>query len=149
MNRRPVSVYTDGSCNGNPGPGGYAAILKCGRFYREIVGNVQHSTNNRMELMAIIMGLSEVRPNSRVVVYTDSQYVEEAFNSGRVEQWQANGWRRIKTGTEVKNKEGFSMLLDTIRDRKLEVKFQKLTAHKGHRFNERADFLAKQAAKAA
>ena len=149
MNRRPVSVYTDGSCNGNPGPGGYAAILKCGRFYQEIVGSVEHSTNNKMELTAIIMGLSEVRPNSKVIVYTDSQYVEQAFNSGRILQWQANGWRRIKTGTEVKNKEGFSMLLDTIRDRKLEVKFQKLTAHKGHRFNERADFLAKQAAKAA
>ena len=129
MNRRPVSVYTDGSCAGNPGPGGYAAILKCGRFYREIVGSVQHSTNNRMELTAVIKGLSEVKPNSKVVVYTDSQYVEQAFNSGRVEQWQANGWKRIRTGTGVKNKDTFSMLLDTIRDRKLEVKFQKLTAH--------------------
>ena len=148
MNRRPASVYTDGSCNGNPGPGGYAAILKCGRFYREIVGSVQHSTNNRMELTAIIRGLSEVKPNSKVVVYTDSQYVEQAFNSGRVEQWQANGWRRIRTGAEVKNRDAFSMLLDTIRDRKLEVKFQKLAAHKGHKLNCRADFLARQAAKA-
>lgn len=148
MNRRPVSVYTDGSCDGNPGPGGYAAILKCGRFYREIVGSVQHSTNNKMELTAIIRGLSEVKTNSKVTVFSDSAYVVDAFNSGRVEQWQSNGWKRIRTGTGVKNKEGFSMLLDTIRDRKLEVKFQKLTAHKGHRFNERADFLAKQAAKA-
>ena len=148
MNKRPVSVYTDGSCNGNPGPGGYAAILKCGRFYREIVGSVPHSTNNRMELTAVIKGLSEVKPHSKVTVFTDSAYVEQAFNSGRVQQWQANGWHRIRTGTEVINKDTFSMLLDTIKNRKLEVKFQKLTAHKGHRFNERADFLAKQAAKA-
>ena len=148
MNRRPVSVYTDGSCNGNPGPGGYAAILKCGRFYREIVGSVPNTTtNNRMELTAVIKGLSEVKPNSKVTVYTDSQYIEEAFNSGRVEQWQNNGWRRIRTGTEVKNKDSFSILLDTIKDRKLEVKFQKLAAHKGHKFNCRADFLAKQAAR--
>ena len=150
MNRRPVSVYTDGSCNGNPGPGGYAAILKCGRFYREIVGSVPNTTtNNRMELTAVIKGLSEVKPNSKVTVYTDSKYIEEAFNSGRVEQWQNNGWRRIRTGTEVKNKDSFSILIDTIKDRKLEVKFQKLTAHKGHKLNNRADFLARQAAKAA
>ena len=150
MNRRPVSVYTDGSCNGNPGPGGYAAILKCGKFYREIVGSVpKTTTNNRMELTAVIKGLSEVRPNSKVTVYTDSQYIEDAFNSGRVEQWQNNGWRRIRTGTEVKNKDGFSILLDTIKERKLEVKFQKLTAHKGHKLNNRADFLARQAAKTA
>ena len=150
MNRRPVSVYTDGSCDGNPGPGGYAAILKCGRFYREIVGSVQNTTtNNRMELTAVIKGLSEVKPNSKVTVYTDSQYIEQAFNSGRVEQWRNNGWRRIRTGTEVKNKDGFSILLDTIRERKLEVKFQKLTAHKGHKLNNRADFLARQAAKTA
>ena len=149
MNRRPVSVYTDGSCDGNPGPGGYAAILKCGRFYREIVGSVPNTTtNNRMELTAVIKGLSEVRPNSKVTVYTDSQYIEDAFNSGRVEQWRNNGWRRIRTGTEVKNKDGFSILLDTIKERKLEVKFQKLTAHKGHKLNNRADFLARQAAKA-
>ena len=150
MSRRPVSIFTDGSCNGNPGPGGYAAILKCGRFYREIVGSVPNTTtNNRMELTAVIKGLSEVRPYSKVTVFTDSQYIEQAFNSGRVEQWQNNGWRRIRTGTEVKNKDGFSILLDTIRERKLEVKFQKLTAHKGHKLNNRADFLARQAAKTA
>ena len=99
-----------------------------------------------MELTAVIKGLSEVRPNSKVTVYTDSQYIEDAFNSGRVEQWRNNGWRRIRTGTEVKNKDGFSILLDTIKERKLEVKFQKLTAHKGHKLNSRADFLARQAA---
>ncbi len=144
-----VSVYTDGSCNGNPGPGGYAAIIRCGRFRKEISGSISHSTNNRMEVIAIIKGLSEVKPCSRVTVYTDSAYVEQAFNSGRITQWQNNGWRRIRTGTEVLNKDVFSILLDTIKDRKLEVKFQKLVAHKGHKLNNRADFLARQAARTA
>ena len=151
MNRRShVSLYTDGSCYGNPGPGGYAAILKCGKFYREVVGNVpQSTTNNRMELVAVIKGLSEVKPNSKVTVFTDSQYVEEALNSGRVAQWQENGWRRIRTGTEVVNKDAFRIILTMIKDRKLEVKFQKLAAHKGNKLNNRADFLARQAAKLA
>lgn len=149
MNRRcHVSVYTDGSCDGNPGPGGYAAILKCGKFYREVVGSVpKTTTNNRMELMAVIRGLSEVKPNSEVIVYTDSKYIEEAFNSGRVTQWQENGWCRIRTGTEVVNKDAFSILLSTIKDRKLEVKFQKLPGHSGHKLNDRADFLARRAAR--
>lgn len=149
MNRKPVAVYTDGSCNGNPGPGGWAAIIQNGKFYKEIVGSVTHSTNNRMELTAVIKGLSEVKPHSKVTVFTDSAYVEQAFNSGRVQQWQANGWHRIRTGTEVMNRDCFSMLLDTIKTRNLEVKFQKLTAHKGHKLNCRADFLARKAAKTA
>ena len=148
--RSHVAVYTDGSCNGNPGPGGYAAILKCGKFYREIVGNAPSmTTNNRMELTAIIKGLSEVKPQSKVTVFTDSQYVEQAFNSGRITQWQENGWRRIRSGKEVVNKDAFSILLNTIRDRRLEVKFQKISGHSGHKLNERADFLAKRAAKSA
>ncbi len=142
-----VSVYTDGSCYGNPGPGAYAAIIKKGRFYKEIVGSVPHSTNNRMELMSVIKGLAEVKPHSTVTVFTDSLYVEQAFNSGRIIQWQNNGWRRLRTGEELMNKDLFSVLLQTIVDKKLEVKFQKLEAHKGHRFNTRVDFLARQAAK--
>lgn len=149
MNRRShVFVYTDGSCNGNPGPGGYAAILKCGKFYREVVGSVPASTtNNRMELAAVIKGLSEVKQQSKVTVFTDSQYVEQAFNSGRVTKWQENGWRRIRTGAEVVNKDAFSILLSIIKDRKLEVKFQKLPGHSGHKLNDRADFLARRAAR--
>lgn len=148
INRRSnVSVYTDGSCDGNPGHGGYAAIIQCGRFYKEIAGSVLYSTINRMELTAVLHGLSVVRPQSKVTVYTDSAYVEQAFNSGRITQWENNGWRRIRTGTEVLNKDVFSILLATIRDRKLDVTFQKIAAHKGHKLNNRADYLARQAAK--
>ncbi len=147
--RNQVSLFTDGSCNGNPGPGGYAAILKKGRFHKEIVGKVPHSTNNRMELTAVIKGLSEVKPHSNVTVYTDSGYVERAVNEGRLEQWQHNGWRRIRTGTEVMNRDMWQDLISIINERNLDVKFQKIAAHKGHRINERVDFLARQAAKMA
>ena len=141
MNR--VSLYTDGSCLGNPGPGGFAAIIKCGKFYKEVSGSVPFSSNNRLELTAIIRGLREVKPNSQVIVHTDSAYVEQAFNSGRIAQWQKNGWRRIRTGTEVLNKDSFLVLLETIKERKLDVTFRKIQAHKGFSLNERADYLAK------
>ena len=149
MNGRPVSVYTDGSCNGNPGPGGWAAILKKGRWQREIVGNTPHGSNNRMELQAVIAGLSAVRPGSSVTVYSDSQYVVDAINDGRMKLWQNNGWRRIRTLEPVRNADLWRYYLSIVQERKLEVKFQKLTAHRGHKLNERADFLARQAAKTA
>ena len=145
-----VSVYTDGSCNGNPGPAGYAAIIKKGgRYYREIVGREPYSTNNRMELTAVIKGLSIVKPYSNVTVYSDSQYVVAAVTEGRLEQWQKNGWRRIRTQEPVKNKDLWRDYLSIVKERNLEVKFQKIAAHSGHRINERVDFLARQAAKAA
>lgn len=149
MNRRPVSVYTDGSCNGNPGPGGWAAILKKGRWEREIVGSTPYGSNNRMELQAVIAGLSAVRPGSLVTVYTDSGYVERAVNEGRLAQWQNNGWRRIRTLEPVMNADLWRYYLSIVQERKLEVKFEKLTAHQGHKLNNRADFLARQAAKTA
>ena len=144
-----VALYTDGSCNGNPGPGGYAAILKKGKFQKEIVGSVPHSSNNRMELMAVIKGLSKVKPNSKVTVFSDSQYVVNAINEGRVMTWQDNGWRRIRTMEPVKNADLWEYYLKVVKERKLDVQFQKIAAHRGHYFNERADFLAHQAAKLA
>ena len=148
MNKRShISVFTDGSCNGNPGPGGYAAILKCGRFHKEIVGSVPHSSNNRMELTAVIRGLSEVKPNSNVTVYTDSGYVERAVNEGRLSQWQNNGWRRIRTLEPVKNADLWRYYLSIVKKNNPDVKFHKITAHSGHRINEHVDFLARQAAK--
>jgi len=149
MNRKPVSVYTDGSCDGNPGRGGYAAILRKGRWHKEIVGSTPHSSNNRMELQAVIAGLSAVRPGSHVTVYSDSQYVVDAASTGRVELWQNNGWHRIRSFEPVKNADLWRYYLSIIQERKLEVKFEKLTAHRGHKLNERADYLARQAAKTA
>ena len=150
MKRKPyVSIYTDGSCDGNPGSGGFAVILKANRVYREIVGKVPHSTNNRMELEAVIRGLSEVKPNSNVTVFCDSQYVVGAVNEGRLQQWQENGWRRIRTGEPVRNADQLVVLSKTIKDGNLSVRFVKIAAHRGHYFNNRADYLAKKAAQSA
>ena len=146
---KPVSIYTDGSCNGNPGPGGWAAILKKGRWQKEIVGSTPHGSNNRMELQAVIAGLSAVRPGSHVTVYTDSGYVERAVNEGRLEQWQNNGWRRIRTMEPVKNQDLWRYYLNIVNQKKLEVKFQKVNGHANCKLNNRADFLARQAAKTA
>ncbi len=149
MNKKsPVSLYTDGSCIGNPGKGGYAAIIKKGNFYREIVGKVPYSTNNKMELIAITQGLSQVKSGSKVTVFTDAAYVERAVNEGRLETWKKNGWLRIRTGEPVANRDLWLVLCDTISRKKLTVKFEKIAAHKGNRYNERADFLARRAAKA-
>ena len=143
-----VSLYTDGSCDGNPGPGGFAAILKKRGYRKEIVGSVPHSTINRMELMAVIQGLSAVKPYSKVTVLTDSSYVEKAVNEGRLMVWSNNGWRRIRTHEPVKNADLWQRLVGIIKSGKLDVSFRKVAAHKGCRDNERADFLARRAAKA-
>ena len=148
MNPKPhVNVYTDGSCNGNPGPGGYAAILMKGRWKKEIVGRTKHGTNNRMELQAVISGLSAIKPGSQVTVFCDSQYVVDAVNSGRLMIWKTNGWRRIRTMEPVKNKDLWKHYLSIQNERNLDVVFQKIAAHKGNRFNERVDYLARQAAR--
>ena len=144
-----VSLYTDGSCDGNPGPGGYAAILRKGRFYKEVVGSVPHGSNNRMELLAVIKGLSAVKSHSNVTVFSDSQYIVSAVNEGRLAEWQSNGWRRIRTLTPVQNSDLWKVLVSIVKEKNLEVNFQKLKAHKGHKLNNRADYLARQAAKAA
>ncbi len=150
MNKKShVTVYTDGSCNGNPGPGGYAAILMKGRWKKEIVGSITHSTNNLMELQAVISGLLAIKSGSHVTVFSDSKYVVDAVNSGRLMEWQANGWRRIRTMEPVKNSDLWRYYLSIQNERNLDVKFQKIAAHKGNRFNERVDFLARQAAKSA
>ena len=82
---------------------GYAAILMKGRWKKEIVGSITHSTNNRMELQAVISGLLAIKSGSHVTVFSDSKYVVDAVNSGRLIEWQANGWRRIRTMEPVKN----------------------------------------------
>ena len=120
-----------------------------GRFYKEIVGSVPHGSNNRMELEAVIRGLEAVKLGSHVTVFSDSQYVVSAVNEGRLAAWQINGWRRIRSMAPVRNADLWKVFLSIVTERKLEVKFRKLSAHTGHKFNNRADYLARQAAKAA
>ena len=147
--RKRISVFTDGSCIGNPGKGGYCAIIRNGKTYRTITGSVSRSTNNRMELTAVIEGLSAVPHGSAVTVFTDSGYVERAINEGRLALWQQNGWHRIKTGEPVKNADHWLVLCELIRKRNLDVEFVKLKVHRANFFNNRADCLARMAAQMA
>ena len=145
--KRHVSLYTDGSCFPNPGRGGYAAIVLDGRQRKEVSGGIGSSTNNRAELIAVIKGLSQAASGSAVTVHTDSGYVARAFAEGLLEIWKENGWRRIRTGEPVQNADLWKMLADTIAARNLSVTFHKLAAHRGHPLNERADYLARKAAR--
>ena len=149
MNRNHVALYTDASCYPATGTGGFSAIIRSGRNHnKEIAGTIPHASVNRAELTAVIKGLAHVEANSYVTIFTDSAYVERAVNEGRLAMWQSNGWRRLKTGEPVKNADLWKALCETIEARNISVRFRKLAAHKGHFFNERADWLAKKAAKA-
>ena len=89
-----IIIHTDGACSGNPGPGGWAAVLTSGKHRREISGGFRRTTNNRMELMAVIEALKRIKRPSKVTVYSDSQYVVNAMSKGWAERWRANGWKR-------------------------------------------------------
>ena len=147
--RKRISIFTDGSCLGNPGKGGYCAIIRNGRKHRAITGSVPHSTSNRMELRAVIEGLSAIPHGSAAMIFSDSSYVVSAINEGRLAIWQQNGWRRIKTGEPIKNADQWLVLCGIIRDNNLDVKFVKLKAHKANYYNNRADYLARMAAQEA
>ena len=93
---KEVELYTDGACRGNPGKGGYGAILVYGKYEKEISGGEKETTNNRMELMAAIAGLSALKEPCKVKLYSDSKYLVDAYNQGWVYSWQKAGWRRGK-----------------------------------------------------
>ena len=135
---KKVCIYTDGACSGNPGPGGWAAILTYGENERELSGGESATTNNRMELMAVISALTALKESCEVELWTDSQYIEKAINEGWLAGWKRRGWKR-KSG-ELKNIELWQEL-----DRLLglhRVNFNWLKGHDGHEYNERCDALA-------
>lgn len=96
MPKKNVSIYTDGACSGNPGPGGYGVILLYHELKKELSGGEVMTTNNRMELMGVIAGLSALNEPCRVDVYSDSKYIVDAINLGWAERWQKNNWMRNK-----------------------------------------------------
>ena len=97
QNRPPIYLYTDGSSSGNPGPGGYGIVLKCGSLVKELSGGFSLTTNNRMELLAVIKGLEAINwMNAQVHVYSDSSYVVNAINKGWLENWQRKGFAKVK-----------------------------------------------------
>ena len=135
---KKVCIYTDGACSGNPGPGGWAAILTYGGRERELSGGESETTNNRMELSAVIAALGALTEPCEVELWTDSQYIERAINEGWLAGWKRRGWRR-KEG-ELKNAELWQQLDALLGTHK--VSFRWLRGHDGHEYNERCDALA-------
>ena len=139
---KTVTVHTDGSCLGNPGPGGWAAILEFKGKTLEISGGELETTNNRMELMAAIGALEALKEPCEVILVTDSKYVQHAFTKRWLDGWQKNGWKTAAK-QPVKNRELWERLLELSKTHKVEWSWTK--GHVGHALNERADKLANMA----
>jgi ribonuclease HI len=141
---KEITVYTDGACTGNPGPGGYGIVLMHGAKRREISGGFRRTTNNRMELMAVIVALDTLRYRCRVTINTDSSYVSNGIMLGWARRWRSKGWRK-SDGKPVINIDLWTRLLDLLEQH--EASFVWLRGHAGHAENERCDTLAVEAAK--
>ena len=138
-NRKEVKLFTDGACSGNPGPGGWGAILQFKNTEKEISGGEPETTNNRMELNGVIKGLETLKEPCLVKIFTDSKYISDAFNKGWIDNWQKNGWKTAAK-KPVKNKELWLQLVDLAEKHELEWNWVK--GHAGHPENERCDALA-------
>lgn len=142
MSQQAVEIFTDGACKGNPGPGGWGAVLRFGSNEKEIAGGEPLTTNNRMEMMAAIEALKALKRPSRVILSTDSSYLRDGIMKW-IHGWQRNGWRTADK-KPVKNADLWLALLDAIGEHKIEWRWVK--GHAGHPENERADALASNAA---
>ena len=138
--KKPVVIYTDGACSGNPGPGGWGAILTWGDTCKEISGGEALTTNNRMELMAAISALEALKRPSRVELHTDSVYVKNGI-TGWIHGWKKNGWR-TSVKKPVKNVELWQRLDAALKPH--QVRWHWIKGHAGHAENERADQLARE-----
>ena len=134
-----VTIYTDGACSGNPGPGGYGAILMYGQHKKELSGGEPNTTNNRMELMGVITALKALNRPCQVDLYTDSQYVVNAIEKGWAKKWQANGWMRNKKDKAL-NPDLWQTLLELLELH--QVKFHWVKGHAENPYNNRCDELA-------
>ena len=138
---KEVEMYTDGACSGNPGPGGWGVLLLHGEHRRELSGGEAQTTNNRMELTAVIQGLGALRQNCRVRVHTDSVYVMKGITQW-IHNWKAKGWRTADR-KPVKNIDLWQALDAAVADHKVDWRWVK--GHNGDPGNERADELARSA----
>ena len=136
---KKVTIYTDGACSGNPGPGGYGAVLRYGGRSKELSGGFRRTTNNRMELLAVITGLETLRDPCDVTIYSDSRYIVDAVNKGWARRWKANGWLRNKKDRAV-NPDLWERLLELLDIH--DTDFRWVKGHAGNPGNERADALA-------
>lgn len=136
---KQVDIYTDGACSGNPGVGGWAAILIYCGHEKEISGYNKDTTNNRMELFAVIQGLRQLKESCVVRVFSDSAYVCNAFSEGWIESWQKNNWRTAGKAA-VKNEDLWKLLL--METSKHQVTFVKVKGHADNEYNNRCDAMA-------
>ncbi len=134
-----VEIFTDGACSGNPGPGGWGAILRYGEKELELSGGEKETTNNRMELTAVIEALKKLKHRCSITIYTDSKYVADAFLQGWIWGWMKKGWKK-SDGKPVLNPELWQALIAEIK--KHEYKIVWVKGHAGHPENERCDTLA-------
>ena len=140
MSQKPaVEIFTDGACSGNPGPGGWGAILRYGRHEKELSGGECSTTNNRMELLAAITALESLKRPCIVDIHTDSSYVKDGITKW-IHGWQKNGWKNASK-KPVKNAELWQRLLEA--ERPHDVTWHWIKGHAGHPENERADELAR------
>ena len=135
---KKVIIYTDGACSGNPGPGGWGAILRYGEKKKEMSGGEAETTNNRMELTGVIASLSALKEPCEVTLYTDSQYIVNAINQGWLKSWIAKGWKR-KTGP-VKNPDLWQKVYELLQIHTVEFVWVK--GHAENPYNNRCDELA-------
>ncbi len=143
---KKVQIFTDGACSGNPGPGGYGAIIKYKGHEKELSAGYINTTNNRMELLAVIHGLEALKEPCIVDIYSDSKYVVDAIKQGWAKRWQKNNWMRNKKDDAL-NPDLWQKLLDLLDKHKVTMHWVK--GHAGHEENERCDKLAVEASKSA
>jgi len=139
-NIRNVQIYTDGACSGNPGPGGYGVVMTYGNHRKELSGGESQTTNNRMEIMGVIVGLESLNQPCKVDLYSDSRYVVDAIEKGWVTRWRQNNWMRNKKDPAL-NVDLWERLLPLLE--KHDVTFHWVKGHAGHPENERCDELAR------
>lgn len=136
---KEVTLYTDGACSGNPGKGGWGAVLIYGGFEKQMSGVEEVTTNNKMELTAVIQGLKALKEKCKVTVFSDSAYVVNAFNNKWIDSWITNNWKNSKK-EPVANRELWEELIALTKFH--EVTFNKVKGHAGDKYNEICDSLA-------
>lgn len=139
--KKMVDIYTDGACSGNPGPGGWAAVLKYGDVTKEISGFSEESTNQKMELLAVIKALEILKESCAVRIFSDSAYVINASKQNWLEKWQKNGWKNAAK-EPVANQDLWKKLLDLVG--KHDLQWIKVKGHSDNFYNNRCDFLARK-----
>ncbi len=144
MSKPHITIYTDGACSGNPGPGGWGALLKWRDKEKTISGGEPETTNNRMELTAIIQALHALKKPCRVSIHSDSALIVNAFTRGWVKSWLRRGWKKADK-TPVKNRDLWEQLLKTMEPH--DVKWIKVKGHADNEYNNRVDRLAVKACK--